>query len=277
MIEKITIGDKLRHFERDAEKGKGRALLLRSIELSTTKPNILIGPNGSCKTTLLETLAMYTLCHDYGFTKLTDRSTRFCDELWQKEREEYYWSEEHFMADVSIVGGMPFGTFISPDFKPCGALDWAHALCYGLGEDASDYFKKTDPVSSGQGMIAAIKGALALLKAKQIPKIDMSYVEECRQEWRSQSHMAKRGIKLAEHIGEPTTMIGLFDEPERCLDLKAQLKFWKQVPALADDKHQIVISTHSILPLLDPDRYNFIEMEDGYLAALLGDVQKLMK
>jgi hypothetical protein len=57
----------------------------------------------------------------------------------------------------------------------------------------------------------------------------------------------------------------LWDEPDRSLDLGAQIMMWTSfLPKLAE-AYQIIVATHSIIPLLINTKMNLIDMHVGYI------------
>jgi predicted ATP-dependent endonuclease of OLD family len=64
----------------------------------------------------------------------------------------------------------------------------------------------------------------------------------------------------------------LMDEPEQSLDAKAEALLWRQIAAVDTSRLQVIVATHSLYPLLHPDRFNLIEAVPGYAA----DVRELL-
>ncbi|AXG66456.1 hypothetical protein JA13_053 [Dickeya phage vB_DsoM_JA13] len=270
MLKKIKFAESLRYFKEEREEQRAEKLVGREFNFESGRINVLVGENGSGKSSLLESLAKKILAYNYGHTRLDDRLIRFNDEYWSKENPDRWYSDELYMPDVSLETDSPiYGMYMSPDWKPCDALNWAHALCYGLGKEATDHFKRTENFSSGQGMSNVITHIAMALKERS-PEVSL---EEVKYHIRPQddNHLAKRA-KFLQKLLPPagSNIVAMFDEPERTLDLGSQLVFWQLMNDISKREHvQIIVASHSCIPLMSPDKFNFIEMTDGYKNKLL--------
>ena len=274
MLNKIVIGKSLHHFTKEREEKRSEILANREFEFVHDKINVLVGENGSGKSSLLATIAKKLLAYNYGHTRLDDRLLRFADEYWQKDDPERWYSEDLFMPDVTIESSSPlFCTYVAADWSPCDSPNFAYALCTGLEKEAKRHYHRVENFSSGQGMSNVIANTLELI-AKRSPEIDLKEVEWHLKE-RDRTHMSKRAFTLREVLPPAgSNIVALFDEPERTLDLTAQFAFWRLLSQAAKLSHvQIIVATHSIIPLMSPDNFNFVEMNDGYTKRLL-DISK---
>lgn len=280
MLNKIVVGKTLHHFTHEREEKRAQILLNREFEFVHDKINVLVGENGSGKSSLLATIAKKLLAYNYGHTRLDDRLIRFADEYWQKEDPDRWYSDDVFMPDVTLETSADiFGTYVSSDWTPCDAADWAHAVCYGLGDEATDHFKRVQEFSSGQGMHNVITHCFELMsKPSPEHRFDKNikwYLEDKDRN----THLAKRAQSLASLLPKAgSNIVALFDEPERPLDVAAQVLFWKNLNKLAKLPHvQIIIATHSVIPLMSPDNFNFVEMNAGYANRLLDIAEEEFK
>jgi ABC-type multidrug transport system ATPase subunit len=280
MLNKIVVGNSLHHFTHEREEKRAQILLNREFEFVNDKINVLVGENGSGKSSLLATIAKKLLAYNFGHTRLDDRLIRFADEYWQKEDPDRWYTDDVFMPDVTLeTSGDVYGTYVSADWTPCDAADWAHAVCYGLGDEATDHFKRVHDFSSGQGMRNVIEFVFETMqKPSPKPNIDSKISWYLNDKERS-THLAKRAQTLEPLLPkEGSNIVALFDEPERPLDIGAQILFWKNLNRLAKLPHvQIIIATHSVIPLMTPDNFNFVEMNAGYANKLLDIVDEEFK
>jgi len=280
MLNKIVVGDSLHHFVDERQNKRSEILANREFEFVHDKINVLVGENGSGKSSLLATIAKKLMAYNFGHTRLDDRLIRFADEYWQKEDKDRWYSDDVFMSDVKLETSADiYGTYVSADWTPCDAVDWAHALCYGLGKEATDHFKRVHDFSSGQGMRNVIENIFELM-AKPSPEhyFDDNVSWYLKDKERN-THLAKRAQSLEPLLPKAgSNIVALFDEPERPLDIGAQVLFWKNLNKLAKLPHvQIIIATHSVIPLMSPDDFNFVEMNDGYANRLLDIAEEEFK
>lgn len=268
MLKKIKFSEDVRFFVKEREEERAAKLAGREFSFVSGKVNVLVGENGSGKSSLLEALAKKILAYNFGHTRLDDKLIRFNDEYWTKESDRWY-AEEIYMPEIVLETESPmYGMYMSPDWKPCDALNWAHALCYGLGEEATDHFKRTEKFSSGQGMSNVISHIAMALKTSS-PEVSLEDVKyHIRPD--DNNHLAKRAKHLQKLLPPAgSNIVAMFDEPERTLDLSSQIVFWKLLGEIAVRSHvQIIVASHSCIPVFNMDKYNFVEMSDGYLTRL---------
>lgn len=277
MINSIKLGNALPNIETYGSRAcKRSALLIDKTFHFQPGLNLLVGLNGSGKSSLLQTLAQRLMCFNFGLPKLDDDLYRLNDDLWQKD-EDAYWRTPKFMPWVELdCAAIPYAMYSSPDFTPRGQPNRAYSLCYGLGKDATDFYDKTDTFSSGEGMANVLRSMFEAVRTGTLP-VDRTAVEDTA--WRSDgcSMKTKVGIldKLLPVADAPVLL--LLDEPERALDLNSQLLFWKDLVQLSEMPNvQIIIATHSVIPLFMQNiKYSVTEMTTDYLADLQCGVQTL--
>lgn len=280
MLKRIAFGAALPYMEIRHDKNPKRSLVLtnKSFEFEPGL-NMLVGANGSGKSTLLEAIAKRFLCFNFGTPNLDKETFGYMSELWEKD-EEWSWRDEKFLPYVDVVAEpIPYTMYASPEFTPMGQPNRAYAMCYGLGKIATEYYDKVDSHSSGQGMSNVLASMFEILRGAERP-IGRRQVE--KHEWRDERDSGKKQVNwLDQNIlpksDAPVTL--LLDEPERALDLNAQLKFWADLMEFsAQPNVQIIIATHSIIPMFMPDiKVNYVEMTDGYADSLTQGVRKLSK
>ena len=280
MLKRISFGSALPYLEIRHDKKPKRSLVLtdRSFEF---KPglNMLVGANGSGKSTLLEAIAKRFLCFNFGTPNLDKETFCYMSELWQED-EEWSWRDKKFLPYVETdVDPTPYMMYASPEFTPMGQPNRAYAMCYGLGKIATEYYDKVDSHSSGEGMRNVLASMFEVLHGAERP-IGRRQVKE--HEWRDDRDSGKREVNWLDQnvLPKPDAPITiLLDEPERALDLNAQLQFWADLTAFCkQDNVQIIIATHSIIPMFMPDiQVNYVEMTEGYADMLRTGVAQLSK
>lgn len=270
MLKSVTFGKEIHslHQHGDKKKSRQKPLVNKTFHF-TSGLNLLVGENGSGKSSLMESIAQRLLCFNYGRPKIDDDLYRGNDSLWHKEDDDY-WTEPEFMPQIVLdCDQTPYAMYASPDFTPRGQPNRAYSLCYGLGKDATQFYDMTDSHSSGEGMRNIIASMFKQVQSSEQP-VDKALVKEL--EWRGpRDSMYKKVLKLSKLLPEPNApVLLLFDEPERALDLNAQLKFWQDMVQLAKTPNvQIIIATHSVIPLFMRDeKFSYTEMTKGYAKSL---------
>lgn len=275
MISKISFGESIPFFiKHDKESNQSKILANRSFTFAKDRINVIVGENGSGKSSLLTLLAHKLLAYNYGHTRLDGSIIRRNDECWTNDGN--YWRKEEYMQGITLEADSPvYGTYISSTWTPCDALDWAHALCYGLGEEATDHFKRVQDFSSGQGMSNVIANMALSLKNRS-PEVDCSDVT-----WQLQEdydgRMGDRAKKLFAQLPQAgSNIVALFDEPERTLDLGSQVAFWKMLEQISMYGHvQVIVVTHSVVPLFNPEKFNFISMSENYVDKIFAGLKEM--
>jgi len=280
MLKRISFGSALPYLEIRHDKQPKRSLVLtdRSFEF---KPglNMLVGANGSGKSTLLEAIAKRFLCFNFGTPNLDKETFGYMSELWQED-EEHSWRDHKFLPYVTAeYDQVPYMMYASPEFTPLGQPNRAYAMCYGLGKAATEHYDMVDSHSSGEGMRNVMAKMFNILRGAERP-INRNQVQ--KHDWRDERDSGKRQVNWLDQniLPQPDApMVLLLDEPERALDLQAQLAFWADLTKLtAQPNVQVIIATHSIIPLFMPDiQVNYVEMTKGYADSLRTGVEKLNK
>jgi len=60
----------------------------------------------------------------------------------------------------------------------------------------------------------------------------------------------------------------LMDEPEQSLDALAEARLWRTIEAADCDRMQIIVATHSLYPILHPERFHLIEATPGFVESV---------
>lgn len=244
----------------------------RGVRFSTDKPNVVVGPNGGGKSTLLDTLAIRFLASQTGVSTLDDE---YLDErYWTKVRENW---EDHwcFLDGFDVTTDEGPVSFYRPHHVPGNERDVAHAMCMGYFNEAKAYGELTRRKSSGQrcqALLARLKAALsgqvptsyelkwshgrdALDKAKLRDGYDF------HSDQRQKIELLKDNARAAA-AGQPVVIM---DEPEQSLDARSELELWRDIRDANPSAVQVIVATHSLYPILHPEGFNIIECTKGYV------------
>ncbi len=242
------------------------------IELSVTKPNVLVGPNGSGKSAFLRTLSLLTLSNLTGVTSLSDRYVSFNTKLWDLDGKSYSknWL---FLEGLTFEGALNPTYYYRPGFIPNEERCLTTALMCGYEKEARKIEELTNKFSSGQ----AAKNMLShLFELLYEPKERSSTHSTWRYPTQSDKFKFQRGyvgdtegqaLALVRHheLFETKHRLIIMDEPEQSLDAYQQALLWEHLRAVDCSETQLVIATHSAHPLLQADRFNLIETVPSYI------------
>lgn len=215
--------------------------------------NILFGPNGCGKSTILKTIKAYCGIEKGGWTFINDPMA-----LASNLFPTAYWglTPSRCVADVGWDG--------TPSFFNDGDIKVDNTFFYmsnrmsddGITSESEQMDLLAEKPSSGQYRISKINKVLNLIRNiphytdKDIPT-NYKYTD-CIKEldyWKRLSNSGPQSL--------------LLDEPERALSIPLQKKLFSEVlPQFTD--LQVIIATHSIF-CLNMKNVNFIEFEPGYI------------
>ncbi len=216
--------------------------------------NILFGPNGCGKSTILRTLKAYCgIGTGGGWTFFNDHMKLASDNFPMA-----YWglTPSRCMADVGWDG--------TPSFFNDGDIKVNDTFFYmsdrqsddGITSDGEQLETLAEKPSSGQYRIKKFNRVFNMIR--DIPTYTKSDIpanyktSTCLNELKYWNSLSRIG---------PQTI--LLDEPERALSIALQRKvFYDVIPQFKD--LQLIIATHSVFCLNLKD-VNFIEFEPGYI------------
>ena len=254
------------------------------IKFSTTKPNVLVGPNGSGKSSLLQALALHTLSYFVGRSSFDNNFTS------RSPQSEPFWGNEGspWLKKFKYLPGLTcdsdFGPalFYRPGHIPGNDDSVTAAMMCGYFKEARSYGELVAKKSSGQQGQARLAELQAVLKG-EIQDIGYQYVnwtagKEPRSlngpgwigDWDHQAEVLKAQYAKVSLNAIPVL---LMDEPEQSLDARAEVELWNQISNADMTKLQVIVATHSLYPLMHPERFNLIETAPGYAS----EVRALMQ
>lgn len=244
------------------------------VNLSTSKVNVLIGKNGAGKSALLKALALLTLSYFTGKSSINDEYLE--NEYWEKESDKWF-ADTKFLKGLSIEGTLGIARYYKPLLIPGDESSLTVSMMTGYSKEAREMLPLISAKSSGESRSNLLSALLREVTESRLltdiltansryavdQLIDPSSIKGV---WR-----AKDYLKLYEHLlgMDSSYNLILLDEPEQSLDLVEEIKLWKKLESIDTSKFQVIISSHSHYPILNPDKFNLVECSPGHLKACL--------
>ena len=217
--------------------------------------NILWGPNGCGKTTLLICLARILHCEQSGIPRITETSIRNL-----LDRNQFGGNE--VINDVLSSFKLDFDGQPVHFFNPSSTPGLAHG-----GAAIDDDFFNAETIggfmakrSSGQGVVANL--GRVLKSVVSLPSVTSSMDPD-----RVNDLWSPRIRRSLEYVNSANIELGqrtiLLDEPDRSLDLLHALELWDLMANEWSAKMQIIVATHNPL-VFGIKGVHIIDLHDGY-------------
>ncbi|MCC5610732.1 ATP-binding protein [Nostoc sp. CHAB 5834] len=245
-----------------------------TVKFSTSKPNVIVGPNGVGKSALLKSLSLFTLTYYTGRSEFLDKFLGSIgnNKLWNDPG----WRREYiFLPGLEVKGDYAPALYYRPGHIPGNETSASHAMMCGFYEEARAFDAKTRHKSSGQKSNALLEDLLSAMRGE----LELKGIKKGRA-WRygkmpldlkpSRHNMPwdYQANVLWEHQpkeDEKPVPVVLMDEPEQSLDAVSELNLWRTIESVDCKKLQVIVATHSLYPFLFPKKFNLIEAEPGYI------------
>lgn len=245
------------------------------IPFATDKVNVIVGPNGSGKSALMRTLSLLTLSNLTGVSTFDPKifSATRADENWTRESR---YSERYLYLDGAVCDhDCAPALYYRPGHIP-GNESWINTCLFtGYSEQAAQYREATKERSSGQQCLALLSRIKALISGETTltgyDYLNWPYGEKPLKPAYNASHHAHKAYELLNsyaNVPENAVPVVLLDEPEQSLDLRAEIELWKLFESADLSRVQIIVATHSMYPMLHPERFNIVEAVEGYVQEL---------
>jgi ABC-type cobalamin/Fe3+-siderophores transport system ATPase subunit len=248
------------------------------VAFACDRPTVLVGPNGSGKSALLTALALRLLAYFTGESTFDDKFVRSTESKawWTKSHE---WRNDFtYLQGFSMTGDNAPALYYRPSHIPGNEQSVAAAMMCGYFEEARGYDRAVSAKSSGQASQALLGKALAALAGSALPH------EYLYRDWRAGKtphnlrnvdrwlgdYDYKAEVLKAQFASTEGVPVILLDEPEQSLDALAEVRLWKLIEAADCRRMQVIVASHSLYPLLNPNAFHLIETEPGYCERVTG-------
>lgn len=223
----------------------------------TFKPglNIVLGPNGTGKSTVIDGIARLLHCREQNWPVVTKTS---CDFFSRSDGVVATGlALEHDGQPARYLGIQSLA--VVPDTKAVASVELA------ISEGKATRGKAVQKLSAGQASVAKLIRFLKHDAVKTRYKLKTTEIgPSYKPVWEAAVASLKGGKAKP---GAPKQQTILLDEIEMNLDFAHQAMVWKTLRALVEDgKHQIIVASHSPFAISVPGAH-YIETSPGYLEA----------
>lgn len=221
--------------------------------------NILFGPNGSCKSTVLRMLAGTMCAEQGGLSAVTEASIRANVDMLAGISRKHKAPPKHLIGLKVDHDGQPV-VFIDPRERvglTGGAFD-ADFFEQGLAEKL-----QLSRQSHGEATLVRATPALALLTGKaQFPaQVLQKFDRNVNDVWAEALAIIDAAMAPTIARGQPTILL---DEPEANYSLVWQSRLWELLSSVAvANKFQVIVASHSPYAL-GIKHAHYIDFEEGY-------------
>lgn len=223
------------------------------------KLNVLYGPNGCGKTTILETLRSYNSIALAGWSRLPNPATIGA---YNDGHFPHAFSGLHparLTANVDWDGAPSFYNKGEIHLDTTWFFKNSAVMDDGFTTDVEQLKLLTDKPSTGQFRINRLMRMMDMFKSP--PSIGDPDIQHMDRAARGGLDAARRYLSK---LGPPGKIAALLDEPERALSIPAQFQLFEML-ALLSESCQIIVATHSVAWMsLDPSMLNLIDVQQGY-------------
>jgi len=222
--------------------------------------NIVVGPNGTGKSTIIKLISRSFFAEQGGISMVTQPSLSDAFGFGEKSIK---WSGYEITHDGGPVG----------HYDP----DKTYGMAYGMFDD--DFFSdgvrslQLRSVSRGQKTLANLN--FIIKKVADADGIEFGLKKDSVNSlWVNRLELIEKFLEKDKTL-EPSQKTILLDEPERSLDLLNELSLVQWVQDMGK-KYQLIIATHSPFLLFVPG-VNIIETHRGYTKKIKNRIETIIK
>lgn len=273
------------HFYTEVSDGYENPQLIKNlvgkkIEFEKDKINVLFGPNGSGKTTIIKTIANYCLCGDNhtcdGYTNVVKHGPLDFGASFFEDKECDYNIENaiHNLSKLNYANvewdGHPVYFENTYGRKDTGKFGDLTGGLFSTSKDEFIYVANRSKLSLGQNTIYMINKLSEVIE--RCPTLD-DFVNEVKRYERNESWTKAITSQLnyiKSNYKENSCMTLLLDEMDKSLDIENTLMLYRDFLPMLRNKYniQIILVSHSPLMLSNivqnSDKYNFISLDKKY-------------
>ena len=210
--------------------------------------NLIVGPNGTGKTTLLQTLARLFFCEQQGYPKFNgfnDFSNIF---NVMDNKIDFTDLVKHNSFPVFFNHKYHMSSYDEDNFED------SFGSMFVKMRHSSGEFQAYELNKLGQNL-KVLKSYLDLAEEFKA-KVNSTYRKKCNvyMKW------LKEGITL----DKSTKITILLDEPTSNMDIAKRINYWKVLQKLSEHHYQVIIAVHDVTPFFVNDNYHIIETKKDY-------------
>lgn len=221
--------------------------------------NIVFGPNGCGKSTMLRIMAAYCGIKNGGWTRISSALDMFSvEKTTYPHKLAVLERRGECQADVAWDGTPTFFNHSTADNPGLDVMMDEEDSADGITGYAEGIQLMGNRVSQGQRRLTKLNRIAGMLK--QPPRIDT--VDESR----GPNYGAREFVEYMASLGQAGPSTVLFDEPDRSLATEHQMMLWGMILPKLAAKYQVIVAAHSWIPLMIKyARVNIIDLDPGYL------------
>tara|TARA_R100001244_G_scaffold25113_4_gene25686 strand:- start:122726 stop:123589 length:864 start_codon:yes stop_codon:yes gene_type:complete len=245
--------------------------------------NILFGPNGCGKTTLMQIMGSYSGCPEFGGW------SKFVDPYIKKGRPFPQGFQDLAPGGKSLSENEELASIVwngAPSFLHMAHRSDQDMQYFGEEHDLLTDMQRLSSVlkrrSSGQERLARIAALCETLQAPPDLSVVNDLVKNANDEFVNAEDEFRAFVARCKEENEDGPVTCLLDEPTRSMDIITTVAFWRNVVPRLAESCQLIIATHCPLVLLAPPPgdgyYNMVDMREGYeklarsyMAAMIDD------
>lgn len=233
------------------------------------KVNVIIGKNGSGKSSFIKMLAYFSCSFLEGTTRIKSAIRNYdYDRVYQiiNNRAKFMPA---ILAEDMPASAMYYGAGFQIGNDPL-----THAMMCGFSAQVKAALPFVDKVSEGEKAKYFLNPIVDVIENRgAVPDIAMpedtaevlAQAQYCWGSFVSHDKM-KQALYSDFNSRNSSKKLILLDEPDLYLDVDAQIRLWRALSSFQKKGHIVIVATHSIIPCLYSEKFNVIEASEGHLS-----------